>query len=116
MQTTNLFSTITLMLLLPAVLPRQAPGPGNMPVIDMHFHTMWLEPNTMNRRTGSAPTPEEMRQRNLAALDRNHIVKAVASGDQLDRYAGERGGRLLPGIILPGISHTMAVEPLNVTP
>ncbi len=89
-----------------------------MPVIDMHFHTMWLGPNMTSRRTGfaSGETPEEMYRRNVAALDQNHIVKAVASGDQLQLYAGQVGGRLLPGIILPTVGEKLAVEPLNVSP
>jgi hypothetical protein len=76
-----------------------------MPVIDMHFHTMWEEPNAnASRRFAPVATPEEMRRRNVAALDRNHVVKAVASGDQLDRYRDELGKRLLPGILFPDLS------------
>ena len=89
-----------------------------MPVIDMHFHTMWLGPNMTSKRTGfaSGETPGEMYRRNMAALDQNHIVKAVASGDQLPLYGGEVGGRLVPGIILPTVGEKVAVQGLDVSP
>jgi hypothetical protein len=62
----------------------------------MHFHTDWLEPSAVKPSTKFAPvaTPEEMRRRNIAALDRNDVVKAIASGDQLQQYASELGRRL----------------------
>ena len=108
----------TLILLLPVLLPAQVLPKASMPVIDMHFHTMWLGPNMTSRRTGfaSGETPEEMYRLNVSALDQNHIVKAVASGDQLQLYAGQVGGRLLPGIILPTVGEKLAVEPLNISP
>lgn len=103
-QSLNWLSPITLLLLLPALLRGQAPRTASIPVIDMHFHTMWQEPNKVNPSTSFAPvkTPEEMRRRNIAALDRNHIVKVVASGDpdQLPLYEQELGARLLPGMLL----------------
>ena len=110
---------LSLIFLIPVSLPAQeTPARGSMPVIDMHFHTMWLGPNMTSRRTGfaSGETPEEMYRRNVAALDQNHIVKAVASGDQLQLYGGQVGGRLLPGIILPSVGEKVAVEQLNVSP
>jgi hypothetical protein len=110
---------LPLIVLFPVLLPGQkGAATASMPVIDMHFHTMWLGPNMTSRRTGfpSGETPEEMRRRNLAALDRNHIVRAVASGDQLQLYEALLGKRLLPGIILPGISKKLDVEPLNISP
>ncbi len=80
-----------------------------MAVIDMQFHTMWQGPTTAHKRTGTpaVDTPEQMRRLNLAANDRNHIVKAVASGDQLHLYGGDLGKRLLPGIIIPGVGEKM---------
>lgn len=100
-----------LLLLLSVLLRGQAPPPVKMPVIDMHFHTMWQEPNKANPSTRFAPvnTPEEMRRRNIAALDRNHIVKVVASGDpdQLPLYEKELGARLLPGMLF---------QPLHLEP
>ncbi len=99
--------------------PEQAPsGHASMPVIDMHFHTMWLGPTTAHRRTRTpaVDTPEEMRRLNLASRDRNHIVKAVASGDQLSLYSGDLGKRLLPGIILPGVGEKMQIGSLESSP
>jgi hypothetical protein len=89
-----------------------------MPVIDMHFHTMWIGPNMTHKRTGltSADTPDELLRRNLAALDRNHVVKAVASGDELGLYSGELGRRLLPGIILPEAGQGLTLGPMSVPP
>jgi hypothetical protein len=103
---------------LPVLLPGQAPRTPTMPVIDMHFHTLWLEPKLVSARPGVAPvrTPDEMRRRNLAALDRNHVVRAVASGDQLQLYAGEVGRRLLPGIILPDPTDKSQLTSLKVSP
>ena len=95
-------STLMFAMALPSLA--QAPsGTASMPVIDMHFHTMWEGPRAAQVRTGTPAmqTPEDMRRLNLAAMDRNHVVKAVASGDQLDFYGSEVGKRLLPGIILP---------------
>jgi hypothetical protein len=92
---------LRLIILVPVLLPAQTGSrTASMPVIDMHFHTMWLGPNMTSRRTGfpSGETPEEMHRRNVAALDRNHIVRAVASGDQLPLYASLVGGRLIPGL------------------
>ncbi len=109
----------TLMLMLPfCSFAQERNGSGSMPVIDMHFHAMWQGPNRTHKRTGipSADTPEEMRRLNLAALDRNHIVKAVASGDQLHIYGSDVGKRLLPGIILPAVGETMAPGPLEPSP
>lgn len=109
----------TLMFLVPLCLPGQQPaGSASMPVIDMHFHTMWQGANRTHKATGipSADTPEEMRRLNLAALHRNHVVKAVASGDQLHLYGSDLGNRLLPGIILPGVGETMAIGPLEPSP
>src|SRR5690242_10850127 len=108
-----------LLFLLPLCLLGQAPlGSASMPVIDMHFHTMWQGPNRTHKSTGipSAETPEEMRQLNLAAMDRNHVVKAVASGDQLHLYVSDVGKRLLPGIILPGVGERMAIGSLEPSP
>jgi hypothetical protein len=99
----------TLLWLSPSILalslPAQ-PGPRatpSLPTIDMHFHTMWDGPNVKEALTGfvSPQTPEEMRRLNLAALSRYHIVKVVASGDQLPSYEQELGPRLLPGILFP---------------
>jgi len=98
--------------------PAQAPsGSASMPVIDMHFHTMWMGPTAAHKRTGTPAidTPEEMRRLNLAAMDRNHVVKAVASGDQLHLYGGDVGKRLLPGLILPAAPKTQ-IGPLEPSP
>lgn len=107
----NRVSAGILLLLLPVLLRGQAARPVSMPVIDMHFHTVWGEPNRVNPSTRFAPvnTPEEMRRRNIAALDRNHVVKVVASGDpdQLPLYEQELGARLLPGMLF---------QPLQVEP
>ncbi len=107
--------TITLLLLSPVLMQGQAPGAATLPVIDMHFHTMREGPNTAKPSTSFAPvaTPEEMRRRNIAALDRNHVVKAVASGDQLDTYVGELGRRLLPGILFPDPTFKFSPEALR---
>jgi hypothetical protein len=54
------------------------PDTANFRVIDMHFHTLWQGPNMTHKRTGltSAATPEEMVRRNVAALNRNHVVQS----------------------------------------
>jgi predicted TIM-barrel fold metal-dependent hydrolase len=88
---------------MPALLPGQeAPGTASMPIIDMHFHTTWVAPERKEALTGfiSPKTPDELRRLNLAAVNRYHIVKVVASGDQLPSYEQELGPRLLPGILL----------------
>lgn len=99
-----LVSIALLILLLVSILWAQGPQPASLPVIDMHFHTMWQGFGTANSSPASAAvtTPEEMRRRNIAALDRNHMVKVVASGDpdQLPLYERELGTRLLPGLFL----------------
>jgi len=99
--------------------PAQGPsGNARMAVIDMQFHTMWQGPLAAHERTGTpaVDTPEEMRRLNLAAMDRNHVVKAVASGDQLNLYAGDLEKRLLPGIILPGVGEKMQIGSLEPSP
>lgn len=74
------------------------------PIIDMHFHTMWGLVGMKEPLTGFiAPnTPEELRKRTIAELDRHHIVKAVASGDQLESYRKDLGDRVIPGILMVG--------------
>jgi hypothetical protein len=82
----DLIRSLTLVLLMPALLPGQeAPGTASMPIIDMHFHTTWVAPERKEALTGfiSPKTPDELRRLNLAAVNRYHIVKVVASGDQL---------------------------------
>ena len=86
------------------LLPGQAPRTASMPVIDMHFHTMWNGPERKEPLTSfiSPKTPDELRRLNMAALNRYHIVKVAASGDpdQLALYEQELGPRLLPGMLL----------------
>jgi hypothetical protein len=62
-----------------------------MPIIDMHFHTTWVAPERKEPLTGfiSPKTPDELRRLNIAAVNRYHIVKVVASGDQLASYEQE---------------------------
>ncbi len=101
----------TLTLFLPLLLSAQSdprartsvPITPSLPVIDMHFHTMWDGPDIKEALTGfvSPKTPDELRRLNIAALNRYHIVKAVTSGDQLPSYEQELGARLVPGILLP---------------
>lgn len=115
----NWMSAVICILSPPLLLSAQQPiNTAQMPVIDMHFHTMWQGPNMTHKRLGlpSADTPEHLRQRNLAALDRNHVVKAVASGNQLSLYSDDLAKRLLPGIILPEIGENLSLESINVSP
>ena len=84
---------------------QQAPSsPSILPIIDMPLHTFSGQPGMKEPLTGFvAPnTPEDLRRRNIAELDRYHIVKAVASGDQLESYRKDLGERLLPGIAIIG--------------
>ncbi len=84
---------------------QQAPSPAsNIPVIDMHLHTLWWEPGMKEPLTGFvAPnTPDELRMRTLAELDRHHIIKAVASGEQLSGYRESLGDRIIPGLLVLG--------------
>jgi hypothetical protein len=76
---------------------------ASLPIIDMHFHTMWDGPDIKEALTGfvSPKTPDELRRLNIAALNRYHIVKVVTSGDQLPSYEQELGPRLVPGILFP---------------
>lgn len=95
---------LSLPLLVGACRQQDASAPPSIPVIDMHLHTLWWQPGMTEPLTGFvAPnTPEELRRRTMAELDRYHIVKAVASGDELDHYREDLGERLLPGILLVG--------------
>lgn len=61
----------------------------------------------------SPKTPDELRRLNIAALDRNHVVKAIASGDQLESYQQQLGPRLIPGIPLQ-IANLLPVSPGEV--
>jgi uncharacterized protein len=90
-------------LLVPLLLSAQGrQSVPSMPVIDVHFHTMWEGPELKEPLTNlvSPKTPDELRRLNIAAFDRYHVVKVVASGDQLDLYEQQLGPRLLPGIPL----------------
>jgi uncharacterized protein len=95
---------------------------GGLPIIDMHFHTMWDGPNLKEPLTGfvSPKTPDELRRLNIAALKRYRIIKVVASGGQLESYEQELGSKIIPGILLPqaistlGVNHTR--EDLGVSP
>ena len=110
-RTISWFAFSRLALLVPFALGAQsnrpstagAPVSSGLPIIDMHFHTMWDGPDLKEPLTGfvSPKTPDELRRLNIAALNRYHIVKVVASGDQLDSYEQELGPRLIPGILLP---------------
>ncbi len=85
----------------------QQPVPSSLPsvpIVDMHLHTLWWQPGMKEPLTGFlAPnTPEDLRLRTIAELDRYHIVKAVASGDQIESYKKDMGERLLPGIAIIG--------------
>jgi predicted TIM-barrel fold metal-dependent hydrolase len=64
---------------------------------------MWEGPDVKEQLTGfvSPKTPDELRRLNIAALNRYHIVKVVASGDQLASYEQELGSKIIPGILLP---------------
>lgn len=81
-----------------------ASAPASLPIIDMHLHTLWWQAGMTEPLTGFvAPnTPEELRRRTIAELDRYHVVKVVASGDQIGSYRQELGERLLPGILIAG--------------
>ncbi len=91
-----------------------AASPPDMPVIDMHLHTLWWQSGMKEPLTGFvAPnTPDDLRRRTIAELDRHRIVKAVASGDQLDAYRMDLGERLLPGILMLGRA-TVSIEALR---
>jgi uncharacterized protein len=71
-----------------------------MPIIDMHFHTLSGPLGAKESFTGFlAPnTADELRRRNVAELARYHVVKAVASGDQLESYRSDLGERLIVGL------------------
>jgi hypothetical protein len=109
----NWVRSSALALLLPGVLFAQgSPDVVRMPVIDVHFHTMWAGPEVKEPLTNfiSPKTPDELRRLNIAALDRNHVVKAIASGDQLESYQQQLGPRLIPGIPLQ-IANLLPVSP-----
>jgi uncharacterized protein len=98
-------------------MPVHSPGQGrpnvvSTPIIDMHFHTMWDGPDLKEPLTNfvSPRTPDELRSLNIAALNRYHIVKVVASGDQLKSYEQELGPRLIPGILLPNPLSTLGLK------
>jgi predicted TIM-barrel fold metal-dependent hydrolase len=99
---------LRLCLLVPLVVgacrQHNASAPASAPIIDMHLHTLWWQPGMKEPLTGFvAPnTPEELRRRTIAELDRYHIVKAVASGDQIEPYRQALAERLLPGILIIG--------------
>lgn len=99
---------LLLCLFVPIVLgacrQQDASVPANMPIIDMHLHTLWWQPGMTEPLTGfvAPDTPGELRRRTIAELDRYHIVKAVASGDQIEPYRQDLGERLLPGILIIG--------------
>jgi uncharacterized protein len=98
---------------MPVLLAAQErPSLASTPIIDMHFHTMWDGPEMREPLTSfvSPKTPDELRRLNIAALNRYHIVKAVASGDQLKSYEQELGARLLPGILLPNPLSTLGLK------
>ncbi len=106
-----------LALLGPLLLVAQSDPPAttNLPIIDMHFHTMWDGPDVKEALTGfvSPKTPEELRRLNIAALNRFHVVKVVASGDQLSWYEQKLGLRLIPGILLP--AEAFGKPPISMT-
>jgi hypothetical protein len=89
-----------------------APISGGLPIIDMHFHTMWDGPDLKEPLTGfvSPKTRDELRRLNIAALNRYRIIKVVASGDQLESYEQELGPKMIPGILLPKLISTVGVK------
>lgn len=99
----HLFIAFTVTLLA-ALLPAAATAQSDLPIIDMHLHTLWFGAGLEEPLTGFvAPDgPEQLREQTIAELDRFHIVKAVASGDQLDAYRAALGDRLLPGVVIYG--------------
>jgi len=102
-QQSDLIRSLTFFLLLPALLSAQGgPNGGSMPIIDMHFHTTWVAPERKEALTSfiSPKTPDELRRLNLDAVNRYHIVKVVASGDQLASYEQDLGPRLIPGMFI----------------
>jgi hypothetical protein len=109
-----------LVLLMPLSLGAQSNRPptvrgaisGGLPIIDMHFHTMWDGPDLKEPLTGfvSPKTPDELRRLNIAALKRYRIIKVVASGDQIESYEQELGSKLIPGILLPKLISTVGVK------
>lgn len=86
------------------LFPAAARAQSDLPIIDMHLHTLWYGAGLEEPLTGfiAPETPEQLRERTIAELDRFHIVKAVASGDQLETYRAALGDRLLPGIVMYG--------------
>lgn len=85
---------------------------SNLPIIDMHFHTMWDGPDLKEPLTGfvSPKTPDELRRLNIAALNRYRIIKVVASGDQLESYQQKLGSKIIAGILLPRLISTTGVK------
>src|SRR5689334_14363380 len=98
-----LFSLLAFLVPLLVVAQSDSRTTTNLPIIDMHFHTMWEGPSINEALTGfvSPKTPDELRRLNITALNRYHIVKVVASGDQISSYEQDLGEKLIPGILFP---------------
>ncbi|MBV8866300.1 MAG: amidohydrolase family protein [Acidobacteriaceae bacterium] len=115
---------LVFLLVLPLTLVAQSESrtASNLPIIDMHFHAMWDGPDLKEPLTGfvSPKTPDELRRLNIAALNRYHIIKVVASGDQLESYEQELGSKIIAGILLPTQISTLGTkqtrEDLGVSP
>jgi predicted TIM-barrel fold metal-dependent hydrolase len=70
------------------------------PIIDVHFHAMWWGPEAVEPLTGfrTPKTPEELRDRNIAALKEHRVVRIVVSGDTTEEYR-----KALPNAVIPGV-------------
>jgi len=93
-------------------LPCRAADP--QPVIDMHLHTLWWQPDMKEPLTGLiAPhTREELRNQTVREVTRWNVVRAVGSGADLAWYRPVLGKRLLPGLFVQG-KPTVSVESIR---
>jgi predicted TIM-barrel fold metal-dependent hydrolase len=65
---------------------------------------MWWGPDAVEPLTGfRAPkTPEELRDRNIAALKEHRVVRLVASGDTTEEYRKALPDTVIPGVLVLG--------------
>ena len=95
---------------LPCVVLAQSSLP---PIIDMHFHAFWWEPEMEVLPGMRAPkTREELQTETLAALRQYNIVKVVASGGFIEDYQQAVPDRVIPGI--PWLGRGVNIETISI--
>ncbi|MCC7461398.1 MAG: amidohydrolase [Gammaproteobacteria bacterium] len=75
------------------------------PIIDMHLHALWWQPEMVEPLTGlRAPaTEEELRRATIAALERYNVVKAIASGPHVGEYRAAAPDRIIAGLAVGSV-------------